>query len=442
MSFEELNIIEPILKALKQEGYETPTPIQEQAIPALLEHRDLLGCAQTGTGKTAAFAVPIIQHLYNERKPLQGRRTIQALILTPTRELAAQIERSFSTYGAFSGLKNLVIFGGVSQKLQVQTLNAGVDILIATPGRLIDLIGQKCVDLRHISFFVLDEADHMLDMGFIRDVKKIIAELPTKRQTMLFSATMPTEIAKLTNTILKNPVKVEVTPVSSTVESIEQMLYYVNKRNKTKLLIHLLQSKEIVSALVFSRTKHGANKIQKDLLQAGITCDVIHANKAQSARQLALQRFKTNESRVLVATDIVARGIDIDELSHVINYDLPEVAESYVHRIGRTGRAGHGGTAISFCDDSEKKQLAGIEKLIAKYIPVISDHPYPLVAGDSTLSKEPTKRAPKKSSSSNYRKSPSKNTKPQSSKNTKSPGNKNTKSPSGKNTKARPPKYR
>jgi len=405
MSFEELNIIEPILKALEKEGYETPTPIQEQAIPALLEHRDLLGCAQTGTGKTAAFAIPIIQHLFNDRKPLQGRRTIKALILTPTRELAAQIEKSFSAYGAFAGLKNTVIFGGVSQKLQVQTLNAGVDILIATPGRLLDLISQRCVDLRHVSFFVLDEADHMLDMGFIHDVKKIITTLPPKRQTMLFSATMPAEINKLTNTILKNPVKVAVTPVSSTVESIEQSLYYVNKKNKTKLLIHLLEDETIVSALVFSRTKHGANKITKDLIQAGITCDVIHANKAQSARQLALHRFKTHESRVLVATEIVARGIDIDELSHVINYDLPEVPESYVHRIGRTGRAGLGGTAISFCDIAEKKLLVGIEKLISKHLHVVADHPYPLVAIEGELNNEPAKKTPKKNSSGYYRKS-------------------------------------
>lgn len=409
MSFEALNIIEPILKALKKEGYTAPTPIQTKAIPPLLEHRDLLGCAQTGTGKTAAFAVPIIQHLYNEKTSSNTPRVIKALILTPTRELAAQIGSSFSTYGAFLGLKNAVIFGGVSQKPQVQLLSSGVDILIATPGRLIDLLNQKCVNLHSISFFVLDEADRMLDMGFLRDVERIIAELPRVRQTMLFSATMPAEIEKLTRTILTNPVKVAVTPVASTVDSIEQSVYYVNKSNKTKLLIDLLKNKTIVSALVFSRTKHGANKITKDLLQAGIMCDVIHGNKAQSARELALQRFKTKQSRVLVATDIVARGIDIDELSHVINYDLPEVPEAYVHRIGRTGRAGLGGTAISFCDEPEKKLLKEIEKLISKNITVVKDHPYPLVVTEAPPSKEIAKKAPNKNSSNNYFRNPKNN---------------------------------
>lgn len=380
MLFEELNIIEPILKALKKEGYTKPTPIQKGAIPALLEKRDLLGCAQTGTGKTAAFAIPIIQQLYNEKKTGQNKRTIRALVLTPTRELASQIGRSFTAYGAFCGFRNTVIFGGVSQNRQVAQLNAGVDILVATPGRLLDLINQRLVNLHHVSFLVLDEADHMLDMGFIHDVEKIIAEIPAVRQTMLFSATMPAEIEKLANNILEDPAKVALTPVSSTVDIIEQQACYVNKRNKTKLLIHLLKDDAIVSALLFSRTKHGADKIAKDLIQAGITCDVIHSNKAQSARELALSRFKTLKSRVLVATDIVARGIDIDELSHVINYDLPEVPEAYVHRVGRTGRAGLGGTAISFCDESEKKLLREIEKLISKQIPIMNDHPYPLVA--------------------------------------------------------------
>ncbi len=362
MSFETLNIIEPILRALKKEGYTMPTPVQEEAIPALLERRDLLGCAQTGTGKTAAFAVPILQHLYNERMPAKGKRTIKALILTPTRELAAQIGKSFTTYGEFLGFKNAVIFGGVAQNRQVTVLNAGVDILIATPGRLIDLINQKRVNIHNISYFVLDEADHMLDMGFIHDVKKVITELPLKRQTMLFSATMPAAISKLANSILINPVSVALTPVSLTVASIEQYVYYVNESNKTKLLIHLLKNNTIISALLFSRTKYGADQITKDLLHAGIKCDVIHSNKGQSARELALHRFKTmqsrvlvaTQSRVLVATDIVARGIDIDELSHVINYNLPEVPEAHVHRVGRTGRAGLGGTAISFCDETEK----------------------------------------------------------------------------------------
>lgn len=381
MSFEKLNIIEPILKALKKEGYTVPTPIQEQAIPVLLESRDLLGCAQTGTGKTAAFAIPIMQHLYQEKQTAQGKRTVKALVLTPTRELAAQIGKSFSTYGAFLGLKNTVVFGGVSQSAQVQALTSGVDILVATPGRLIDLINQRLVDLRDISFFVLDEADRMLDMGFLHDVERIIGELPQARQTMLFSATMPQEIERLTKTILKNPAKVTVTPVSSTVDSIDQTVYFVNKNNKTKLLIHLLKDEAIVSALVFSRTKHGANKITQDLIKAGITCEVIHANKSQTARILALQKFKDKESRVLLATDIVARGIDIDELSHVINFDLPEVPEAYVHRIGRTGRAGLGGSAISFCDEHERKLLKDIEKLISKNIEVVNDHPYPFVFG-------------------------------------------------------------
>jgi len=379
MTFRELNIIDPILKALQNEGYTTPTPIQEKAIPVLLARRDLLGCAQTGTGKTAAFAVPIIQQLYQEKAPAKNR-VIKALVLTPTRELAAQIGSSFAAYGKFAGLKHAVIYGGVSQNPQVQALQAGVDILVATPGRLLDLLNQKIVDLRNVGYFVLDEADRMLDMGFLHDVEKVISRLPEKRQTMLFSATMPAEIERLTKQILTDPVKVAVSVVSSTVDSIKQSVYYVNKENKTKLLLHLLRDETIISALVFTKTKHGANKVQKNLIQAGERCDVIHANKAQNARIAALERFKTGESRVLVATDIVARGIDIDELSHVIVYDLPDVPEHYVHRIGRTGRAGLGGTAISFCDNPEKKLLMNIEKLINKKIPVVTDHPYPLVA--------------------------------------------------------------
>jgi ATP-dependent RNA helicase RhlE len=366
------------------------------AIPPLLLRRDLLGCAQTGTGKTAAFAVPILQHLYQERAAARGPRVIKALILTPTRELAAQIGNSFAAYGAYAGLKYAVIFGGVSQNPQVELLKAGVDILVATPGRLLDLLNQRLVDLRNIGFFVLDEADRMLDMGFLRDVERIIAMLPKKRQTMLFSATMPKEIERLTERILTDPVKIAVTPVSSTVDTIDQSVYFVNKANKTKLLIHLLKNEEIVSALVFSRTKHGANKIARDISGTGIACDVIHSNKGQSARQLALARFKSGQSRVLVATDIVARGIDIDELSHVFNYDLPEVAEDYVHRIGRTGRAGLGGTAISFCDEPEKKLLREIEKLTAKTIPERKDHPYPLIALPSfptAVSPEPGRKS-------------------------------------------------
>ena len=377
-SFESLQIIEPILRALKKQEYQVPTPIQEQAIPPLLARRDLLGCAQTGTGKTAAFAIPILQHLHAEKTQERGRR-IKALVLSPTRELAAQIGESFSAYGAYLGLRNTVVFGGVSQVPQAARLNMGVDILVATPGRLLDLMGQRLVRLDNVQYFVLDEADRMLDMGFLHDVEKIIAQLPQKRQTMLFSATMPPAIEKLTKTILHDPVKVAVTPVSSTVENVEQSAYLVNKANKTDLLIHLLKDRKIISALVFSRTKHGADKIANKLVQAGIQSEVIHANKSQSARQAALARFKQGHARVLVATDIVARGIDIDDLSHVINFDLPEVPEAYVHRIGRTARAGNGGNAVSFCDETEKKLLKEIEKLIQKQIPVVSGHPYPLV---------------------------------------------------------------
>lgn len=412
MSFKELNINESILKALSKEGYETPTKIQQEAIPPLLEGRDLLGCAQTGTGKTAAFAIPIIQRLSAERESYKGRRILKTLVLTPTRELASQIGSSFASYGAFSGLRHTVVFGGVSQNPQVQALQSGVDILVATPGRLIDLMNQKCVDLKNISCFVLDEADRMLDMGFLRDVERIIEELPEKRQTMLFSATMPVDIEKLTHRLLKNPVKVTVTPVASTVECVEQSLYYVNKTNKTKLLIHLLKNPEIYTALVFTRTKHGANKLAEALREAGESCDVIHANKSQLARQLALSRFKTGKSRILVATDIVARGIDIAELSHVINFDIPESPEDYVHRIGRTGRAGLGGTAIAFCDNLEKKSLSDIEWLTGRKLTVVAEHPYPLVASLDVSTPRtydrpsPTNRKPSAGRGFNNRKKP------------------------------------
>jgi ATP-dependent RNA helicase RhlE len=379
VSFESLHIIPLILRALQKEEYQTPTPIQQQAIPPLLERRDLLGCAQTGTGKTAAFAIPILQHLSQERA-LTRPGQISALVLSPTRELAAQIGESFSSYGAFLGIKNTVVFGGVPQKPQEARLRAGVDVLVATPGRLLDLMGQGLISLRNIRYFVLDEADRMLDMGFLHDVEKVIAQLPQSRQTMLFSATMPAGIEKLTQSILVNPVRVAVTPVASTVDTVDQSVYFVNKNNKIPLLIHLLKNREVISALVFSRTKHGADKIFRKLNEAGIGTDVIHSNKSQNARQLALARFKSGETRVLVATDIVARGIDIDELSHVVNFDLPEVPEDYVHRIGRTARAGLTGTAISFCDESEKKLLKGIEKLIGKQIRVVQGHPYPLIA--------------------------------------------------------------
>jgi len=384
--FEQLELIAPIRQALKSEGYTTPTPIQEEAIPLLLAGRDMIGCAQTGTGKTAAFAIPILQLLSQIQQGQQGQqgqrrpRPISALILTPTRELAVQIEESFSAYGRNLRLRNLVIFGGVGQKPQTDALQRGVDILVATPGRLLDLIGQKYIDLSQIKFFVLDEADRMLDMGFINDVKKIITYLPAKRQTMLFSATMPAEIARLASSILKNPARVAVTPVSSTVEIIRQTVYFVGKKDKKLLLAHLLEDRAIVSALVFSRTKHGANKIVQDLAKVGVQAEAIHGNKSQTARQNALNNFKSRKTRVLVATDIAARGIDVEELSHVINYDLPNIPETYVHRIGRTGRAGLGGTAISFCDEEEKPYLRDIQKLIGKTIPVVKDHPYPLSA--------------------------------------------------------------
>jgi ATP-dependent RNA helicase RhlE len=374
--FENLKLIEPILKALKTEGYTNPTPIQEKAIPIILERKDLLGCAQTGTGKTAAFAIPILQILHAEKKPVQVRKNIRSLILTPTRELAIQIGESFTAYGKHTGVKHTVVFGGVPQRPQTDALRAGVEVLIATPGRLLDLINQKYINLSHIDLFVLDEADRMLDMGFIHDVKKVISHLPAKRQTLFFSATMPPEISKLADSILVNPVKVAVTPVSSTVDTIEQGLYFVDKKDKKSLLIHLLKDRAIVTALVFTRTKHGADKVAKDLNNAGILADAIHGNKSQTARQRALANFKTRKTRVLVATDIAARGIDVEELSHVINFEIPNIAETYVHRIGRTGRAGLSGVALSFCDAEEKDYLKDIYKLISKSIPVIEDHPY------------------------------------------------------------------
>ena len=378
MSFNNLQLIEPVLQALSNEGYTTPTPIQEKAIPIVLERKDLLGCAQTGTGKTAAFAIPLLQLLHQEQPAdkLAGPRHIKALILTPTRELAIQIEESFKAYGKYVELKHLVIFGGVSQYNQVSALRRGVDVLVATPGRLLDLVNQRHVSLDHIRYFVLDEADRMLDMGFVHDVKRIITKLPEKRQTLFFSATMPPEIQQLANILLKNPVKVEVAPVSSTADTIQQSIYFVDKANKRPLLNHLLNGEDIRTALVFARTKHGADRIAKDLKRAGINAEAIHGNKSQNARQKALSDFKAQRIRVLVATDIAARGIDIDELTHVINYELPNIPETYVHRIGRTGRAGASGIALSFCDYEEKIYLKDIQKLITKAIPVVKDHPY------------------------------------------------------------------
>ena len=392
MSFEELNLIEPILKALKTEGYTTPTPIQEQSIPIILERKDLLGCAQTGTGKTAAFAIPILQILEGGKIYDKGPRAIKCLILTPTRELAIQIGESFAAYGRHTGMKHTVIFGGVSQGSQVSALKSGVDILIATPGRLLDLINQKFVHLHHLKIFVLDEADRMLDMGFIHDVKKLITKIPQKRQTLFFSATMPDEIQKLANTILVNPSKVEVTPVSSTADTIDQSLFFVEKGDKKKLLIHLLNDKSIKSALIFTRTKHGADKITKDLVKAGIKTEAIHGNKSQNARQKALSNFKNGQIKALIATDIAARGIDIDELSHVINYELPNIPETYVHRIGRTGRAGFSGTALSFCEEDEMEFLKDIQKLIGREIPVIEDQPYHMRGASFIFSKSTKKK--------------------------------------------------
>lgn len=376
MLFENLNLIEPILKALKNEGYTNPTPIQEQAIPVVLEGKDLLGCAQTGTGKTAAFAIPILQVLHQQKAVQRGPKQIKALILTPTRELAIQIGESFMAYGEYTGLSHLVVFGGVSQVPQVNALRHGIDILVATPGRLLDLIDQRYINLQYISTFVLDEADRMLDMGFIHDVNKVIARLPAKRQTLFFSATMPKEIAKLADSILDNPLTVSVTPVSSTAEKVEQAVYLVEKENKPSLLLHLLNDSAIKSALVFTRTKHGADKVAKFLTRAGIDADAIHGEKSQIARQRALSHFKTGQLKVLVATDIAARGIDVDDLSHVINYDLPNVPETYVHRIGRTGRAGASGIALSFVDTEERAYLKDINKLIAQSISVIEDQPF------------------------------------------------------------------
>ncbi|MBC8535858.1 DEAD/DEAH box helicase [Feifania hominis] len=376
MNFTDLNLIPELMHAISDMGYEMPSPIQEKAITPVLAGYDLVGCAQTGTGKTAAFALPILQQL--STREAQGVRPIRALILTPTRELALQIEESFEALGKYLPLCEAVLFGGVGQQPQVDALKRGVDILVATPGRLLDLIGQGYVDLRQVEIFVLDEADRMLDMGFIHDVRQVIKKLPEKRQTLLFSATMPKEIRELSNSMLKNPVRVSVTPESSTVEAIDQKVCFVDRSNKRKLLIHLLKDESVVSALVFTRTKHGADRVARELQRAGIKAAAIHGDKTQGARQDALGRFKEGKIRVLVATDIAARGLDISELSHVFNVDLPEVPETYVHRIGRTGRAGLSGTAISFCEYGDMELFRAIEKLIGKEIPELAGHPYPM----------------------------------------------------------------
>ena len=391
MTFKDLGIIEPILKALEAEGYTHPTPIQEQSIPILLNRKDLLGCAQTGTGKTAAFSIPIIQHIHNSKIHVKGKRKITALIVTPTRELAIQIGENCTKYSRFTHVNNAVIFGGVKQGPQTNALRNGVDILVATPGRLLDLMNQGYISLKDIKHCVLDEADHMLDMGFIHDIRKIIAALPDKRQSLFFSATMPQSIVKLSHSILGNPEKVTIKPKQATAEKVEQALYYVSKKSKTKLLTHIIQENDIDSVLVFSRTKHGANKIVKQLGKVQIKAEAIHGNKSQGARQRALENFKNRDTRVLIATDIAARGIDVDELELVINYDLPNIPETYVHRIGRTGRAKKSGLAISFCNIEERAYLKDIQKLINQKIPVVTKHPFADEVEEMPTKKKPTR---------------------------------------------------
>lgn len=369
MNFKDLNIIPPIMKAVNQAGYHQATEIQYQSIPHILNGNDLIGCAQTGTGKTASFAIPVLQLLH--QKPV-SKNVIRTLILTPTRELTIQINENFTAYGKFLPLNHLAIFGGVPQGKQVDAIKKGVDILIATPGRLLDLIGQGCINLSHIEILVLDEADRMLDMGFVNDVKKILTKIPSKRQTLFFSATMPQEIRKFAQTILNEPKEINVTPISSTAQTVKQSVYFVEKNEKLNLLINLLEDKTINRSLVFARTKHGADKLVKQLVKTGIYAAAIHGNKSQNARQKALSDFKNSRIRVLIATDIAARGIDIDELPHVVNYELPNVPETYVHRIGRTGRAGAQGVAVSFCDNEEKKELKNIQKLIGFSMPVLT----------------------------------------------------------------------
>ena len=377
MTFEDLKLISPILKALKDVDYTTPTAIQSKAIPLVLNREDVIGSAQTGTGKTAAFAIPIIQHLVNETQNSGGKKKVQVLVVTPTRELAIQIAESFSDYSKYTNLRNTVIFGGVSQGKQTNALRSGVDILVATPGRLLDLMNQGYISLQHIKYFVLDEADRMLDMGFIHDIKKIIAKLPKERQSLFFSATMPKSIVALSQQILRNPKKVAVSPVSSTAETIQQYLYTTNKSSKHDLLLHILQDAELEQVLLFSRTKHGADKIVRNLHKRRIEAAAIHGNKSQNQRQKALKDFKDGKKRVLVATDIAARGIDIDKLRHVINYDIPNEPETYVHRIGRCGRAGEEGISISICEPEENAYITDIEKLTRQKIEVVEDHPFP-----------------------------------------------------------------
>ena len=377
MQFEHLDIIEPLLKALRDNHYTEPTTIQAKSIPLILNRNDVLGSAQTGTGKTAAFAIPILQHLYLDRQLQNSPRKIKALVITPTRELAIQIAESFSEYGKYTGIRNTVVFGGVNQGSQTNELRRGIDVLVATPGRLLDLIDQGFIKLRDVEYFVLDEADRMLDMGFIHDIRKIIALLPVKRQSLFFSATMPQNIVELSRKILNNPKKVEVSPVSSTADTIKQYLYYTNRADKNELLLNIITRKKIDQVLVFSRTKHGADRIDSFLKKRKISSAAIHGDKAQNHRQRALSQFKSGEITVLVATDIAARGIDIDKLKYVINFDIPNIAETYVHRIGRSGRAGEEGTAFSICEPEENDFIKDIEKLINQKIRVADNNPYP-----------------------------------------------------------------
>lgn len=376
MNFQELNLIPPINKAITQAGYTAPTQIQYHSIPYILKGNDIIGCAQTGTGKTASFAIPVLQLLH--QKPV-AHKNIRALVLTPTRELAIQVSDNFKAYGKFLPLSHLAIFGGVPQENQVTAIKKGVDILIATPGRLLDLIAQGCLHLSEIELLILDEADRMLDMGFVNDVKKILKKVPAKKQTLFFSATMPADIRKFAQSILNNPKEINVNPVSSTSQTIQQWVYFVEKPEKLDLLISILKDQSIERSLVFSRTKHGADKLVKKLVKAGISAAAIHGNKSQNARQNALNNFKNSRIRVLIATDIAARGIDIDELPHVINYELPNVPETYVHRIGRTGRAGASGVAISFCGNEEKKDLKNIQKLIGFTMPIATQNQQSLI---------------------------------------------------------------
>jgi ATP-dependent RNA helicase RhlE len=406
MSFNALQIIEPILRALKDQDYTQPTPVQQQSIPIILQQKDVLGCAQTGTGKTAAFAIPLLQLLHEHKSQAkENNHSLKALVLAPTRELAIQVSENFKAYGKYLSLRHTVVFGGVSQHAQVAALSHGVDILVATPGRLLDLLNQGHLSLGQIKYFVLDEADRMLDMGFIHDVKRIISRLPVQRQTLFFSATLSPEIQALSNSLLKEPAKVKVTPPATTVDLIQQSLYYVDKQNKRQLLISLLSDQAIQSALVFTRTKHGADNIAKYLIKAGIRSTSIHGNKSQNARQSALLHFKSGKIKVLVATDIAARGIDIDGMTHVFNYELPNVPETYVHRIGRTGRAGASGTAISLCDQDEKVYLRDIQNLIKKNIEVVEGHAFENPATTATAPARFLKHGAHRNRKTQYRRS-------------------------------------